>query len=172
MAKELKKSMRLYVSDDYYITEEGFSRKFGKKPREQYSVKYVQLGEWRVSRAGNDDVLLSDNDIDAYIQKNGPPWKYLRFGEDKTHSKDSASMYHVKVYGVNHAVTPPAEVITKNPKEVVGVFAWPAFKGNSFLDYKNAQEFLNEALPQATNITDGEDTLNQMLPGNWENWDM
>jgi hypothetical protein len=172
MADYLKKSMRVYASDDYYITEEGFSKKFGKKPRAQYSVKYVEPGEWRVSCAGSDEVLLSDTDIDAYIQKSGQPWKYVKLGGDKTHADESVSMYHVKVYGVNHVVQPPAEVIAKSPKGIVGIFAWPAFKGNSFLDYKNAQDFLSEALPQATNITDGEDTLNQMLPGNWENWDM
>lgn len=167
MDEHLNESRHVFASDDYLISEEGFQKRFGKKPRAAYSVKYAQPGEWRVMPTSGKELRLTDEEIDAYIQKNGAPWEFSKFGDGKHHYKDSMTFYQVKIYGIHHKVVPPGDVIMENKKEVVGVFARPAIRGNSFIDGDSAIELLSGILPQMPNMTEGEDALHQMVPGNW-----
>lgn len=166
MAESLKKSRRVYVSGDYFISEEGFLKRFGKKPHEQYSIEYTQTGEWRVSPAsGSGEVFLADDEVDSYIRKNGPPWEYTKLGNGRSQDESDMQFYQVKVYGINHKIMTPGDVIIENRKEVVGIFTRPAIKGISFLDGESAIELLSGILPQMPNMTDGEEALQQLVPG-------
>ena len=163
-------SERVFVSKRSLLSEKQFHERYGEIPRGQYTVDFLSPGEWVIVKEGDaSEEVVSDDDVDAYIAANGPPWEYTKLPIPQSQEVAGGPYYVVLEYGIRDEVIAPSVVVTENTEEVVGVFTLPASRRNAYLGKEKAVDLLRVLLPLVPEAVYGKDALPQLLPGDWGN---